>query len=206
MRLLCLLNRLAELLNLEAPTLPTAASLSKSSLQIVETGSAFTRGEDLVASGGIYDDEEERKFYEDVLDLAEDVPGTLLGLSNKEKVEEMAPPEPLAEIQLEDIPEDDLAPTSNEEEPIVESVLEGTSRKEDMEPEEAIQSGPAARLAAIFAALPEANNRTMVDKLAVDFAFLNSKAARKKCIRVRGLLKVQWYSSYWLRQLWLLRE
>jgi regulator of nonsense transcripts 2 len=51
--------------------------------------------------------------------------------------------------------------------------------------DEGLSSGPAARLTALFAALPEANNREVVDKLAVEFAFLNSKAARKRLVKVR---------------------
>ncbi len=56
-----------------------------------------------------------------------------------------------------------------------------TKADEEAEP---IQSGPAARLNAIFAALPEASNRSLIDKLAVEFAFLNSKGARKRMWKV----------------------
>jgi hypothetical protein len=55
--------------------------------------------------------------------------------------------------------------------------------------DDGLQSGPAARLTAVFAALPEAVNREIIDKLAVEFAFLNSKAARKR------LIKVSWRCS-----------
>jgi regulator of nonsense transcripts 2 len=57
--------------------------------------------------------------------------------------------------------------------------------KADGEELDPIQSGPAARLNAIFAALPDASNRTLIDKLAVEFAFLNSKGARKRMYKVR---------------------
>ncbi len=52
--------------------------------------------------------------------------------------------------------------------------------------DDGLQSGPAARLTALFAALPEANNREVVDKLAVEFAFLNSKAARNRLVKFIG--------------------
>ena len=44
--------------------------------------------------------------------------------------------------------------------------------------------GPSQMLTALLARLPDATNRVMIDQVAVDFAFLNSKAARKRLIRV----------------------
>ncbi len=44
--------------------------------------------------------------------------------------------------------------------------------------------GPSALLTTLLARLPDATNRSMIDQLAVDFAFLNSKAARKRLIKV----------------------
>jgi regulator of nonsense transcripts 2 len=39
-------------------------------------------------------------------------------------------------------------------------------------------------LTALLTRLPDATNRTLIDQAAVDFAFLNSKAARKRLIKV----------------------
>lgn len=39
-------------------------------------------------------------------------------------------------------------------------------------------------LTALLARLPDATNCVMIDQVAVDFAFLNSKAARKRLVRV----------------------
>lgn len=47
--------------------------------------------------------------------------------------------------------------------------------------------GPSQMLTALLARLPDATNRVMIDQVAVDFAFLNSKAARKRLIRVSCL-------------------
>lgn len=44
--------------------------------------------------------------------------------------------------------------------------------------------GPSQILAALLARLPDATNRALVDQAAIDFAFLNSKAARKRLIKV----------------------
>lgn len=48
--------------------------------------------------------------------------------------------------------------------------------------------GPSQLLTALLVRLPDATNRALIDQVAIDFAFLNSKAARKRLIRV-GLLK-----------------
>ena len=47
--------------------------------------------------------------------------------------------------------------------------------------------GPSQLLTALLARLPDATNRTMIDQAAVDFAFLNSKAARKRLIKAGAL-------------------
>ncbi|WWC90992.1 uncharacterized protein L201_005931 [Kwoniella dendrophila CBS 6074] len=228
---------LADLLGLKAPILPTAASLSKSGLQIVESASSFTVREDVGSiSGGIWDDEEERRFYEDLVDLKEVVPSGLLGIkeSNKQNDEsvsdineneasrgndddvekklaeqkadeedlqrqleqmELQPDKSESElasavtIEAQDMSRTGSASTAGEpitqEQPVVEEeedIPVDTSATED----DGLQSGPAARLTALFAALPEANNREVVDKLAVEFAFLNSKAARKRLVKFIG--------------------
>ena len=41
-------------------------------------------------------------------------------------------------------------------------------------------------LTALLTRLPDATNRTLIDQAAVDFAFLNSKAARKRLAKVRS--------------------
>ncbi|KAK8844121.1 hypothetical protein IAR55_006915 [Kwoniella newhampshirensis] len=237
------INALADLLSLPRPTLPTAATLSKSGLQIVESASSFTVREDGLISGGIWDDEEEQRFYERLIDLKEVVPSGLLGIKDdkrptgkgdeaikasgdaeaadeqddgqgqlsleaqraeeevlRRQVEQMelnadVPTEPAQPIEsidmartasnstvgsavtrpdLATMDDDTSAPTAPSE--TITSITE----------DDGLQSGPAARLTALFAALPEANNREVVDKLAVEFAFLNSKAARKRLIKFIG--------------------
>jgi regulator of nonsense transcripts 2 len=187
---------LADLLNLTPPKLPTAASLAKSGLQIVNTGSAFDKdGEDTVGSG-IWDDEEERKFYEDILDLADDVPPTFLGLKTNGEPEQpsaddaaVLSPETKPDSAYSDagdVQQADTGKAGTNGDPVEGLGLEGV-KKLALDEGDPLQSGPAARLTAVFAALPEANNRTVIDKLAVDFAYLNSKAARKRAIKVRLL-------------------
>lgn len=47
--------------------------------------------------------------------------------------------------------------------------------------------GPSQMLTALLARLPDATNRSLIDQAAVDFSFLNSKAARKRLVKVHSL-------------------
>jgi regulator of nonsense transcripts 2 len=51
--------------------------------------------------------------------------------------------------------------------------------------------GPSQLLTTLLARLPDATNRSLIDQAAVDFAFLNSKAARKRLIKVYPALPSQ---------------
>jgi regulator of nonsense transcripts 2 len=224
---------LADLLGLSPPVLPTAASLSKSGLQIVEATSSFAVRDDGPIAGGIWDDEEEKKFYEDIVDLQEVVPKGLLGIKEKKAksgdvgVTEGKDPDATevddeqialeAQRQVEEdikrqLEELDLQSETQDTQPeqAVDMDRTATEGSMDLEPslkhddaseeldaaqkaeaivggeDDGLQSGPAARLTALFDALPESNNREVVDKLAIEFAFLNSKAARKRLIRFMG--------------------
>ncbi len=44
--------------------------------------------------------------------------------------------------------------------------------------------GPSQLLTALLARLPDCTNRTLIDQAAVEFTFLNSKAARKRLVKV----------------------
>ncbi|WVQ73762.1 hypothetical protein IAR50_003342 [Cryptococcus sp. DSM 104548] len=203
---------LADLLGLTPPVLPTAATLSKSGLQIVDSGSSFTVRTDGPIAGGIWDDEEEQRFYEELIDLKEVVPSSLLGIKEasakdkgeeSEKTEEERLKEQKAEEeelrkQLEQMElADSQAQPETEKQGIeanqvgdAEDIAEDSADEEApttaVTEEDGLQSGPAARLSALFAALPESNNREVVDKLAIEFAFLNSKGARKRLIKFLG--------------------
>jgi regulator of nonsense transcripts 2 len=75
-------RRLSELLYLPLPTLPAASQ--KSDSIVIGTGSNQTNGEmdDTYTIGGKWEDEEERKFFEDVQDLKDFVPSSVLGVDD----------------------------------------------------------------------------------------------------------------------------
>jgi len=78
------LFRLSELLYLPMPSLPTASQKSDS-IQIGGNAVSGDEEDPLVISGGKWEDEEERRFFEDIQDLKDFVPKSVLGIESDEK-------------------------------------------------------------------------------------------------------------------------
>lgn len=82
-----LINRLSELLYLPLPSLPTTSQKSDSIL--IGANNANHLGDDsdeaLLTSGGKWEDEEERRFFEDIPDLKDFVPKSVLGIEDEER-------------------------------------------------------------------------------------------------------------------------
>lgn len=62
------------------PTLPTASQKSDSILIGTSSGQTTDETEEICITGGKWQDEEERKFFEDVQDLKDFVPSSVLGI------------------------------------------------------------------------------------------------------------------------------
>ncbi|KAF5393301.1 hypothetical protein D9757_000666 [Collybiopsis confluens] len=201
-KLLANCQQLSELLLLPLPDLPNN-SRKNDTLQIGINSSTALAGEDsdeLYISRGKWEDEEERKFFEDVQDLKDFVPNSVLGIEDGEKAAEdsqkgraeqekeemrkldeelqrLSGSNGLQESPGTDQDEGDDAPTPTPGTPRAASPASS--------PQLAPQ-GPSQLLSALLIRLPDATNRTLVDQAAIDFAFLNSKAARKRLVKFFG--------------------
>jgi hypothetical protein len=81
-----ILLSLSDLLYLPMPSLPTAAQKNESVLLLsASSGGQHDSEETSFPSGGKWEDEEERRFYEDLQDLRDFVPKSVLGLDSKDK-------------------------------------------------------------------------------------------------------------------------
>jgi len=76
-------NSLSELLNLPLPSLPPASQKSDS---ILLSTSNHLNGEleEIITLGGKWEDEEERRFFEEIQDLKDFVPSSVLGVESAE--------------------------------------------------------------------------------------------------------------------------
>ncbi|KAF9227255.1 ARM repeat-containing protein [Gyrodon lividus] len=210
-KLLASCQTLSELLYLPMPSLPTASQKSDS-IQIGSNASGILgeESEDMLSmSGGKWEDEEERKFFEDIQDLKDFVPKSVLGIESEGKGDKGAEEEKekiekeRAEAQAKKLEEELEGLKANEGTytngfPQPEDQSESADEQGDgaitptptspkpsspsLSPQLAPQ-GPSQLLTALLARLPDATNRAMIDQAAVDFAFLNSKAARKRLIK-----------------------
>ncbi|KAK0212735.1 ARM repeat-containing protein [Desarmillaria ectypa] len=200
-KLLASCQSLSELLYLPMPPLPTASQKSDSILIGTNSTSSFSNddGDIINIAGGKWEDEEERRFFEDVQDLKDFVPKSILGVEegegkdqeseeSKEKQNERHEQDreyiKKLEEELEKLAEGRLPSTSqDDDDDEAPTPVPGTPRSTTPLLSSQAPQGPSQLLTALLIRLPDATNRELIDQAAIDFAFLNSKAARKRLVK-----------------------
>lgn len=162
---------LCDVLGSEMPDLKedeTGESNASGAIGLVKTGE-YLRGQS--DGPGIWEDEEERRFYENLIDLKDRVPGILLEDSKKKK--------PEGDVQVGKR-NDSSAPESKEDDE-----KQKTQEKEDADEQSTVITNKTvgAQVDALLAGLPELQTRDAADQFAMDFCFLNSKASRNRLIK-----------------------
>ncbi|TKA77814.1 hypothetical protein B0A55_04602 [Friedmanniomyces simplex] len=165
-KLIASAQTLADVLGVDMPDLSekdqTAAGL-ESSIGLVKTGD-YLRSQ--AEGAGIWEDDDERRFYEHLTDLKDRVPGILLEDGKKKKVDV--------------------------DEQVGKKVEEASEadQKPDVKLTDADDSSTAianktvgAQVDALLARLHELTSRDQVDQFAIDFCFLNSKASRNRLLK-----------------------
>ena len=164
-RLISSAQTLAEVLGADMPDLSeqdTTSAAFEASIGLVKTGE-YLRGQG--DGAGIWEDEEERRFYENLIDLKDRVPGILLEDSKKKK---------------------------GDDEQVGKKVDESLESKDkaDMKTADSDDTSTAianktvgAQVDALLARLVELVTKDQVDQFAIDFCFLNSKASRNRLIK-----------------------
>ena len=132
---------------------------------LVKTGE-YLRGQ--ADGAGIWEDDDERRFYENLIDLQDRVPGVLLEDAKKKKNEGDEQVGKRVDVQDETKDSQDK------------STLNMSSDDQSM----AIANKTVgAQVDALLARLPELQNKEQIDQAAMDFCFLNSKASRNRLIK-----------------------
>lgn len=128
---------------------------------LVKTGE-YLRGRS--EGAGIWEDEEERRFYENLVDLKDRVPSILLEDGKKKK--------------------------ADTDEQVGKKAEDNAENKTDQKASDADESSTAianrtvgAQVDALLARLHELVNKDQVDQFAYDFGFLNSKASRNRLVK-----------------------
>lgn len=157
---------LAEVLAVEMPDLkdkdPSNAA-TDGSIGLVKAGE-YLRGEG--EGAGIWEDEDERRFYENVIDLKDRVPSMLLEEVKKKKTE--------GEDAVGRRADDKPAKAAEEETKAAETDDQSTA---------IANKTVGAQVDAILARLPEMSSKEQADEIAYDFCFVNSKASRNRLIK-----------------------
>lgn len=138
---------------------------------LVKTGD-YLRGQ--TDGAGIWEDEEERRFYENLIDLRERVPGILLDDPKKKRAgdgedEKKSDDKPSAVPEKREKPDEmdvDKKPDNDDE--LSTAIANKTV---------------GAQVDTILSRLPDLATRDQVDQMAIDFCFLNSKASRNRLVK-----------------------
>lgn len=158
---------LADALGVEMPDMKdkdSSAAAGDGSIGLVKAGD-YLRGQG--DGPGIWEDEEERRFYENLIDLKDRVPGILLEEPKKKKGDDDQVGKKV-DAKSEDKPDSPAEKKANEADDQSTSIA---------------NKSVGAQVDAILARLPELNTKDAVDGTAIDFCFLNSKASRNRLIK-----------------------
>ena len=133
---------------------------------LVKTGE-FLRGQG--EGPGIWEDEEERRFYENLIDVKDRVPGILFEDVKKKK-------------------SDNEPQVGKRNDTVASDTKEGDDKAKPTEAadDQATATGSktaGAQVEALMARLPELQTKDAVDQVAVEFCFLNSKASRNRLLK-----------------------
>lgn len=135
-----------------------ASGAGNGGIGLVKTGE-YLRGEG--DGAGIWEDEDERRFYENLVDLKGKVPGMLLEEGKKKKAD--------ADEQVGKKME------SSESSP--------ATAKDDDQSTAIANKTIGAQVDALLARLPDLTSKDLIDQAAIDFCFVNSKASRNRLIK-----------------------
>lgn len=179
----------ADVLGVDMPDLPDERDGEEAGGDsIIRDGvSIFTSRED--GRPGIWQDDDQRRFYEDLIDLkARGVPTVLLedGKRKKadgDKAEGETKPEKTAEEE-NGIEDDPTAGFGDTEESSTSVVGESKSGNDESASTTIANKTIGAQVDALLIRLPDLTNRDLIDQAAFDFCFLNSKASRNRLLKV----------------------
>ncbi|KAG7113271.1 Regulator of nonsense transcripts UPF2 like protein [Verticillium longisporum] len=136
------------------------AGAANGSIGLVKAGE-YLRG--LGDGAGIWEDEEERRFYENLVDLKGKVPGMLLEDGKKKKPENDE--QVGKKIDVADVEAPKPTDAADDQSMAIANKTIG------------------AQVDAVLARLPELTTKDAIDETAIDFCFLNSKASRNRLIK-----------------------
>ncbi|KAI5850993.1 putative nonsense-mediated mRNA decay factor [Tricharina praecox] len=171
----------ADIVGLEMPDLPDDRNDEGVKDSIIREGSSMFANKGEEGKNGIWEDEDQRRFYEDLIDLKGKVPTILLEDGKKKRKDG----DPKTEDEIKSTG-DEAADAGRDDQEVVANgeTEEDKKAAEDAASTVIVNKTIGAQVDALLLRLPDLNNRDMIDQAAIDFCFLNSKASRNRLIRV----------------------
>lgn len=155
---------IADAIGAEMPDLKDSddsLAASNGSIGLVKTGDYLRSMGD---GAGIWEDDDERRFYENLVDLKGKVPAILLEDGKKKKTD--TDEQVGKKLDPAEVPE-----------------ATKTAETADDQSTSIANRTIGAQVDALLARLPELTNKDIVDQTAIDFCFLNSKASRNRLVK-----------------------
>ncbi|KAB5572124.1 armadillo-type protein [Coniochaeta sp. 2T2.1] len=157
---------IADVLGVDMPDLKDGddtSAATNGSIGLVKTAE-YLKGQG--DGAGMWEDDEERRFYENMVDLKGKVPAILL--------EEVKKKKPEADEQVGK----KIDPTA-----AAEQSKQAEAATADDQSTSIVNKNIGAQVDALLLRLPELTTKDVIDQTAIDFCFLNSKASRNRLIK-----------------------
>ncbi len=169
-RLVSNAQMIADIIGAEMPELKDGdegQSATGSLIGLVKAGD-YLRGQG--EGSGIWEDEEQRRFYENLVDLRGKVPAILLEDGKKKK--------PDSDDQVGKRVDGAEGPDAAKK-----TAADGGVAAPDDQSTVFVNKSIGAQVDTLLLRLPDVTNKDAVDQTAIDFCFLNSKASRNRLIK-----------------------
>jgi regulator of nonsense transcripts 2 len=163
-RLVANAHAIADVIGAEMPDLkdnddPSAGA--NGSIGIVKAGE-YLRGQG--DGSGIWEDEDERRFYENLVDLRGKVPNILLEEVKKKKADDDQVGKKIDPAEAMETPKATDTSTNDQSVAIANKTI-------------------GAQVDALLSRLPDLTTKDAIDQTAIDFCYLNSKASRNRLVK-----------------------
>lgn len=155
---------IADVIGAEMPDLKDgddSSGAANGGIGIVKAGE-YLRGQG--DGSGIWEDEEERRFYENLVDLRGKVPGILLEEVKKKKADDEQVGKKIDPAEVAEAAKPAEAAADDQSVAIANKTI-------------------GAQVDALLSRLPDLTTKDAIDQTAIDFCYLNSKASRNRLIK-----------------------
>ncbi|KAJ3414690.1 hypothetical protein HDV05_006225 [Chytridiales sp. JEL 0842] len=179
---------LSQSLKKDMPDLPTLDNKDVVEVEIGQ-GARERTDQDSQSSSSLWEDEDARTFYENLIELKNFVPAVLLGSEVTELPAAVSDENVNVEVTENDEQKtsaEDVSVDAEADASFIAEIEEMNIDEDSNDEDEKLKEGTGASKAefeALVGRMPSALSRDLIDQIAVQFCFLNSKPAKKRLVK-----------------------